>query len=1066
MKCTPTNKITPPSLPKVVPRNRLFNLLDQRQHYQVTWISSMAGSGKTTLAASYLNSRNLPYLWYQIDEGDGDISTFFYYLGLAARKATPRKRKPLPLLTPEYFAGVSVFSGRFFENLCERLTPPFYIVFDNYHKLPLASLFHDVFREGVSRVSPDIHVMILSRTDPPPALTGLVANNMMRIISPDSLRLNLDESKSIVEIESGRRISKERIERIHEKTQGWAAGLILMAKGIKAGDNLSEGFAQSSPEGIFDYFTGELFDKMDETYRDFLLKTALSPKMTALTAKALTGRADAESILSSLRHNHLFIDKFSASAEIYQYHPLFREFLILRGKKKFDRKEMLQLQQKTAELLEASDQIEDAVELYFETNDMAGLIRLIQKQASVLITQGRNKTLEQWIKRIPEEILNKNPWLLYWLGVSCQHFSSAEARGYFERAFQIFNDRKDMAGLFLSWSGAVDSIVYEWNYFTTLDQWIAWFDDHIPLNQAFPSPEIEARATLSMMCALLIRRPQHPDMIKWVERALTLSRRGSDINLYIQASNWAITYYAWTGNFAQAEIIREETRELARSYKTYPPLMLYWKWLDISTRISAGTSIDSALKEVSDALVMVNKTGVLIWTHLFLFVGTMVSLMQGNSLAADDFIKRFEVVLDTSHFHEYAVFHHFAGLHSLLIGNHSQALAHAKKAVQVARETGYVFPEIICRFALAHVLREQEEFHEAQKELARVHNLALATKSRMFEFMCLTAQAQTALDQKREEEGLNLLGKAMSLGRKQGYMSMVWWWNPAIMAKLCAKALMAGIEVEYVQRLMRVHKLVLEDAPHHIEDWPWALELHTFDQFKIIKDGKPLSFTGKSQKKPLELLKVLITYGGIEVGEEQVIDALWYESDGDMAHSAFSTTLNRLRNLIGIKEAILLQAGKVTLDQRYCWVDVWAFERVLNEAEALWKKGEKKQAISLYERAIVMYKGHFLAEGSEEPWMIPMRERLKSKFLGAITKLGKYHEQEEAFEKAIECYEKGLAVDNLEETLYQRIMLCYQNLGRHAEAAKGYHHCRHTLATVLGVDPSEETEAIYKKIRK
>jgi len=75
------HKITPPVLPKVVPRKRLFSLLDQKEHYQVTWISGMAGSGKTTLVASYLDARNIPCLWYQMDEGDGDIATFFYYLG-------------------------------------------------------------------------------------------------------------------------------------------------------------------------------------------------------------------------------------------------------------------------------------------------------------------------------------------------------------------------------------------------------------------------------------------------------------------------------------------------------------------------------------------------------------------------------------------------------------------------------------------------------------------------------------------------------------------------------------------------------------------------------------------------------------------------------------------------------------------------------------------------------------------------------------------------------------------------------------------------------------------------
>ena len=96
--------------------------------------------------------------------------------------------------------------------------------------------------------------------------------------------------------------------------------------------------------------------------------------------------------------------------------------------------------------------------------------------------------------------------------------------------------------------------------------------------------------------------------------------------------------------------------------------------------------------------------------------------------------------------------------------------------------------------------------------------------------------------------------------------------------------------------------------------------------------------------------------------------------------------------------------------------------------------------------------------------MIQLRERLKNRFLSTIIKLGKYLEQEKAFEKAIECYEKGISADNLEEVFYQRIMLCCHNLGRKAKAIRIYNRCRDTLNKFLKIEPSHETEAIYQKI--
>ncbi len=134
-------KVTRPILPDVFSRKRLFDLLDRMRKRPLIWVSGPPGCGKTTLVASYLDARRLPCLWYQIDQGDADPATFFYYLGLAAKKAAPRKRKPLPLLTPEYLQGISTFTLRYFENLYDRFKIPSILVFDNYHEVPDRLIF-------------------------------------------------------------------------------------------------------------------------------------------------------------------------------------------------------------------------------------------------------------------------------------------------------------------------------------------------------------------------------------------------------------------------------------------------------------------------------------------------------------------------------------------------------------------------------------------------------------------------------------------------------------------------------------------------------------------------------------------------------------------------------------------------------------------------------------------------------------------------------------------------------------------------------------------------------------
>ena len=92
----------------------------------------------------------------------------------------------------------------------------------------------------------------------------------------------------------------------------------------------------------------------------------------------------------------------------------------------------------------------------------------------------------------------------------------------------------------------------------------------------------------------------------------------------------------------------------------------------------------------------------------------------------------------------------------------------------------------------------------------------------------------------------------------------------------------------------------------HLENWPWPLKINTLGQFAMERDGEAVRFSGKVQQKPLLLLKALIAFGGREVKEEQLCDALWPDAEGDLAHRSFETTLYRLRLLLG-KEAIAVQ---------------------------------------------------------------------------------------------------------------------------------------------------------------
>jgi two-component SAPR family response regulator len=243
---------------------------------------------------------------------------------------------------------------------------------------------------------------------------------------------------------------------------------------------------------------------------------------------------------------------------------------------------------------------------------------------------------------------------------------------------------------------------------------------------------------------------------------------------------------------------------------------------------------------------------------------------------------------------------------------------------------------------------------------------------------------------------LNALRRGFALGREHGYQHFLWW-RPTAMARLCAHALAAGAEPEYAKHLVQRRALAPERPPLDVPDWPWHFRVHTLGGFRLLRHGEPLAVAGaKAQRRPLELLKVLIALGGERVAEELITDAMWPRIDGDSAHRSFTSTLHRLRKLLGEDRALVLHEGKLSLDARFFWIDTWAYERLLGEIDAALKPGRSPAPAALAERLGArlpeLYRGPFLAGEADESWNLRPREKWRGRFARALADLGHYWE--------------------------------------------------------------------------
>lgn len=238
-----------------------------------------------------------------------------------------------------------------------------------------------------------------------------------------------------------------------------------------------------------------------------------------------------------------------------------------------------------------------------------------------------------------------------------------------------------------------------------------------------------------------------------------------------------------------------------------------------------------------------------------------------------------------------------------------------------------------------------------------------------------------------------------------------------------------------------------------------------------MKDDGPVAFSGKVQQKPLAMLKALIALGGKEVSAQRLTDILWPDAEGDAAHKSFEMTLLRLRRLLVREDAVLLRGGTLSLNPGCCWVDSRAFESAASSAREAWSGpaegrtgGRKELAARLSEQALAMYHGPFLPNDAAMDCTTALREKMRDAALRMTASLGSHWEAGRQWGKAEECYRRGIEIDPLFEDFYRRLMVCHENLGQKAEAARIHDRCREVLSSALGVAPSAQTEALYSRI--
>jgi LuxR family transcriptional regulator, maltose regulon positive regulatory protein len=983
-------KLTRPRLHSALMRDRLFARLSECTTRPVVWIQAPPGGGKTSLVASFLDAHRGPGLWFQVDAADSDVPTFFYYLTVAARTLLPQVALRLP--TSEYLSDLAAYARLYFRGLFGSLERGSTLVIDDHHELRPDSRLHELLAIGWAEIPQGVNVLIASRGDIPPHYARLASLDRIARLDWHDLKLSLSEARAIVAMRCD--LDDEVVRRLHERSGGWVTGLTLTVERLKQ-LRIADDDATALPlESVFNFFASQIFSVASPETRDFLLKTALLPRQTAAMAEAMSGSPRAESLLDWLYRRGLFTERRDA---MYQYHDLFRAFLLEELRRAHPPGALAELRVRAARLLEIAGDVDEAANLYARAEDWTALSRMVCDRARSLIAKGRTETVRAWIRVLPADRTAGDPWMSYWLGSTWLHGAPSEARRCFARAYALFDARRSTAGRTLACAGVLFSFWLEFADFQPMDPWV---ERLVSLDGAEPgelSPEWELHVATALLFGVAFRRPERALWQMASARVEALLARDIPVGERLAAASILLLCLRGVGEMERGDRLARAMRPLVDLAEVSPMHRCMW-WLQVGWHEWFAGNVAVARRAFALVETLREEAGLpLPMLHVYPAIGLSCCALDGLDLArAEAECQRALAPWDASRVLDTVFVARMRSQIAAHRGDWTAALRYAEQSVTGASRASRWW-EFNNRILLAYLLTRADRLEDARRELRQARALVAGTSHDTCVCEVDLVEAYLLCRTGEVERGRRALRSALQRAAGEGFHC-----NsrtlPDLYATMLGEALVSGIEPGFAAgSIRRLGVRPPEAAP---EEWPWPVRVRSLGCFSVACDEKLLSFERKTPRKPLQLLKALIAAGGQAVPEHRLIDALWSDEDGDLAHNAFSVALARLRKLLGHPAAIVQSGGCLSLDPTLVWVDALRFRQLIDGALALGRAAERPSL----ERMLRLYDGAFLPEEGEAGWAIVMREQLRHRYTEGLLLLGRRQRDAGSVESAIATY--------------------------------------------------------------
>lgn len=410
-----TKVFIPPLRSNRVNRPRLIEQINMGLDKPLILISAPAGYGKTTLVSNWLHITKTPSAWISLDEDDNDPICFLQDFIAALDQIMPafhsdlleaiKRMGPAPYDSMRHIV---------FNEIAARAAP-FILALDDFHVIHSQPIL-DTLAFLLEHMPPQLHLVLLSRTDPPLPLSRLRARNQLVEIRAEQLRFTKEEIAVFLNAGMGLKLSANDIAAMEARTEGWIAGLQLAALSMLNSQDIHSFVSAftGSHYYIMDYLMEEVLRLQPENVRSFLLQTSTLSSMCASLCEAVvdteaTGPVNGQAMLESLEQKNLFVTPLDDRRRWYRYHHLFADVLSVRLEHLFQNR-LPELNRRASQWYEQNGMISEAIQHALKAGDQARVAHLVEQHGCSLLMSGEGFTLLKWAEAVGPYML-KHPWL-------------------------------------------------------------------------------------------------------------------------------------------------------------------------------------------------------------------------------------------------------------------------------------------------------------------------------------------------------------------------------------------------------------------------------------------------------------------------------------------------------------------------------------------------------------------------------------------------------------------------------------------------------------------------------